>query len=109
MIFVNTSLDVALERNAERARKLDEPLVVQSWKDVQKNIGKFNNFFKQNFIFIDNNDACKIFNFSISLTEATPIENKELFLISFDISILCSKVSFFESFKFFIWWCWCFR
>ena len=57
MIFVNTSLDVALERNAERARKLDEPLVVQSWKDVQKNIGKFNNFFKQNFIIIDNNDA----------------------------------------------------
>ena len=54
-------------------------------------------------LFIDNNDACKIFNFSISLTEAIPIENKELFLISFDISILCSKVSFFESFKFFIW------
>ena len=57
MIFVNTSLDVALERNAERDRKLDEPLVVQSWKDVQKNIGKFNNFFKQNFIIVDNNDA----------------------------------------------------
>jgi len=57
MIFVNTSLDVALERNAERPRKLAEPLVVKSWKDVQKNIGKFNNFFKGNFIIIDNNDA----------------------------------------------------
>ena len=57
MIFVNTSLDVALQRNAERARKLAEPLVVQSWNDVQKNIGKFNNFFKGNFIIIDNNDA----------------------------------------------------
>ena len=57
MIFVNTSLDVALQRNADRARKLAEPLVVKSWNDVQKNIGKFNNFFKVNFIIIDNNDA----------------------------------------------------
>ena len=57
MIFVNTSLDVALQRNAERPRKLAEPLVVQSWNDVQKNIGKFNNYFQGNFIIIDNNDA----------------------------------------------------
>ena len=57
MIFVNTSLDVALQRNADRARKLAEPLVVKSWNDVQKNIGKFNNFFKGNFIIIDNNNA----------------------------------------------------
>ena len=57
MIFVNTSLDVALQRNADRARKLAEPLVVKSWNDVQKNIGKFNNYFKGNFIIIDNNDA----------------------------------------------------
>ena len=57
MIFVNTSLDVALQRNAERPRKLAEPLVVQSWNDVQKNIGKLNNYFQGNFIIIDNNDA----------------------------------------------------
>ena len=60
MIFVNTSLDVALQRNAERPRKLAEPLVVQSWNDVQKNIGKFNNYFQGNFIIIDNNDIGKI-------------------------------------------------
>ena len=57
MIFVNTSLDVALIRNAERSRSVPEPIVTQSWKDVQKNIGKFNNFFKSNFIIVDNNDA----------------------------------------------------
>ena len=57
MIFVNTSLDVALIRNAERSRSVPEPIVTQSWKDVQKNIGKFNNFFKANFIIVDNNDA----------------------------------------------------
>ena len=56
MIFVNTSLDVALKRNAERPRSLTEPVVVKSWKDVQANIGKFNNMFRQGFIVVDNND-----------------------------------------------------
>ena len=56
MIFVNTSLDVALERNEKRPRKLPEPLVVKSWNEVQKNIGKFSNLFKNRFIIVDNND-----------------------------------------------------
>ena len=56
MIFVNTSLDVALERNQKRPRKLPEPLVVKSWKNVQKNIGKFQNLFRDRFIIVDNND-----------------------------------------------------
>ena len=57
MIFVNTSLDVALERNAKRARSVPEPLVVKSWKSVQSNIGKFSQYFRQNFVVVDNNDA----------------------------------------------------
>ena len=56
MIFVNTSLDVALQRNKERDRSVPEPLAVKSWNAVQRNIGKFSNFFKGNFIIIDNND-----------------------------------------------------
>ena len=56
MIFVNTSLDVALQRNQERDRTLPEKIVVKSWKDVQSNIGKFSNLFKGKFIIIDNND-----------------------------------------------------
>ena len=56
MIFVNTSLDVALQRNEERPRKLPESLVVKSWNEVQKNIGKFQNLFRQTFIIVDNND-----------------------------------------------------
>ena len=56
MIFVNTSLDVALERNQMRPRSIPEKIVTQSWKDVQKNIGKFSNFFKGRFIIVDNND-----------------------------------------------------
>ena len=57
MIFVNTSLDVALQRNATRARSVAEPIVVKSWKDVQGNIGKFSNMFRSGFIVVDNNDA----------------------------------------------------
>ena len=57
MIFVNTSLDVALKRNAERPRSVAEPIVVKSWKDVQANIGKFSNMFRSGMIIVDNNDA----------------------------------------------------
>ena len=57
MIFVNTSLDTALERNAKRDRSVPEDIVVKSWKDVQSNIGKFSQQFKQNFIVVDNNDS----------------------------------------------------
>ena len=55
MIFVNTSLDVALERNALRSRSVPESVVVKSWRDVQTNIGKFNNHFKSEMIIVDNN------------------------------------------------------
>ena len=57
MIFVNTSLDVALQRNAERPRSVPESIVIKSWKDVQANLGKFNNFFGAGMIIVDNNDA----------------------------------------------------
>ena len=57
MIFVNTSLDVALERNAKRDRSVPESIAVRSWKDVQSNIGKFSQHFRQNFVVVDNNDA----------------------------------------------------
>ena len=57
MIFVNTSLDVALQRNAARSRSLAEPIVVKSWKDVQANIGTFSNMFRAGFIVVDNNNA----------------------------------------------------
>jgi predicted kinase len=54
MIFVNTSLEVALKRNAERDRTLPENLVTQIWKDCQNNLGKFQSMFSGNFIIVDN-------------------------------------------------------
>ena len=60
MIFVNTSLDVALQRNAERARTVPEKIAVQSWKAVQSNMGKFSQHFRRNMIIVDNNEISKL-------------------------------------------------
>ena len=58
MIFVNTSLEVALERNAKRERTVPEYITRTSWQSVQNNIGKFQNFFGMgNFIVVDNNKS----------------------------------------------------
>ncbi len=58
MLFVNTSLDVALQRNEMRTRKLDATDVENMWKAVQENMGKFQLLFgRRNFILIDNNSA----------------------------------------------------
>ena len=54
MIFVNTSLEVAQKRNQERDRILPPKLLQKSWEDVQKNLGRFQNLFKQNFLIVDN-------------------------------------------------------
>ena len=57
MIFVNTSLDTAIERNNKRDRKLPLDIVKTYWNNVQSNIGKFQRLFgRKNFIVIDNND-----------------------------------------------------
>jgi len=58
MIFVNTSLDTAQERNRMRSRTLPEKQVEAMWKEVQKNIGKFQSLFgTSGMIIVDNNDA----------------------------------------------------
>jgi hypothetical protein len=55
MIFVNTSLEVALANNKQRKRVVPEKLAMNMWKQVQSNIGKFQQFFgPKNFIIVDN-------------------------------------------------------
>ena len=56
MVFVNTSMDVALQRNAMRDRSVPESVVIKAWKNVQANIGTFNQHFKGTMIIVDNND-----------------------------------------------------
>ena len=56
MVFVNTSLEVALERNANRPRTLPEYIVQKSWKGVQANMGAFQRIFgTTKMLIIDNN------------------------------------------------------
>ena len=58
MIFVNTSLDTAQERNKMRKRTLPEKQVQVMWNEVQQNIGKFQRLFGgSSMIIVDNNDA----------------------------------------------------
>jgi predicted kinase len=60
MVFVNTSLEVALERNKNRPRSIPEYIVKDSWNGVQANIGKFQRIFSPNrFLIIDNNKSEK--------------------------------------------------
>ena len=55
MIFVNTSLEVALARNAKRERSVPEYITRKSWEQVQSNIGKFQNLFGLgNMLIVDN-------------------------------------------------------
>ena len=54
MVFVNTSLEVAKERNLKRDRVLPDNLLTKSWQDVQNNLGKFQNLFGNNFRIVDN-------------------------------------------------------
>ena len=54
MVFVNTSLEVAKERNKNRDRVLSDKLLTKSWNDVQNNLGKFQNLFGGNFRIVDN-------------------------------------------------------
>ena len=60
MIFVNTSLDVALERNKNRPRSIPDYIVTKSWQGVQANIGQFQRVFSPNkMLIIDNNSSDK--------------------------------------------------
>lgn len=57
MVFVNTSLEVALERNNARPRKLPKDMVTKMWDEVQQNLGKFQRLFKsKRFEIVDNSE-----------------------------------------------------
>ena len=57
MVFVNTDLETAQERNQKRDRTLPADVVEQMWRQVQNNIGKFQRYFKNNMYIIDNSDG----------------------------------------------------
>ena len=55
MLFVNTSLEVAQQRNTKRDRSIPSDMVTNMWKQVQDNIMKFQQMFgAPNFFVVDN-------------------------------------------------------
>ena len=55
MLFVNTSEDVAQERNLKRARSIPSEMVSKMWRAVQNNLMKFQQVFgAANFHVVDN-------------------------------------------------------
>ena len=80
MVFVNTSLEVALHRNEQRARSVKPTLVKKSWQDVQNNMRKFQNYFgASNFFIVDNNgfeeDMLEISTKHIRKAISSPVNN----------------------------------
>ena len=57
MIFVNTSLDIALQQNQDRARKLPDDVIHKTWEEVQGIKDGLANLFPGGFVEIINNRA----------------------------------------------------
>ena len=56
MIFVNTNIETAVARDEKRERTLGAQ-ITPMWQAVQKNIGRFQNLFRQNMFIVDNSDG----------------------------------------------------
>ena len=65
MIFVNTSLQVAIDRNNKRPRKLPEDVLSQMWFSCQNNLGHFQNIFGNNFKIVDRTKSSEPINKSV--------------------------------------------
>ena len=78
MVFVNTSLDVALKRNQNRPRSIPDYIVTNSWNGVQRNIGQFQRIFSPNrMLIVDNNRSEKEL-VSITLNTASKFIRSQL-------------------------------
>ena len=76
MIFVNTTLPVALERNQTRSRTIPEYIVKKSWEGVQSNIGKFQRLFGlSKMVIVDNNKSDKEL-VTITLNSCSKVVNR---------------------------------
>jgi len=57
MVFVNTDLKVALQRNEKRARKVPEDIVKKAWQEVNQNLGRYQSLFGgSNMLIVDNSE-----------------------------------------------------
>ena len=83
MIFVNTDMDTALDRNRQRERSLPDADVEKYWIAVQSNVGKFQQMFgKGKFLVVDNSqgkdyqkETLRAYRDATKFTKA-PVDNK---------------------------------
>ncbi len=59
MVFVNTPLEKALERNDNRSRKLPHDIVTDSWNNAQVAMQEYKRFFGNNFVEVVNDKDVK--------------------------------------------------
>ena len=57
MIFVQTALDVALERQKQRERQMPNYILVNSWKETQSHKSKYKRLFGSNYVEVENNKS----------------------------------------------------
>jgi hypothetical protein len=76
--MVNTTLEVAKQRNASRDRTVPDEIIVKSWNAIQQNIGKFSQLFGSDFFVVDNNNELnmKQLNRIENLTLNSPLKNR---------------------------------
>lgn len=82
MLYVNTSLEVAQQRNLERKRSLQPAMVKSMWNEVQNNMMQFQQIFgAQNFLIVDNSggleDPQRSKNFNVVDKELRKFLNSE--------------------------------
>ena len=66
MVFVNTTLEVAIKRNQERPRSVPDAIVIQSHKQIQKAIPVLKNIFgSKNFVLVDNSKEAEDVNVKV--------------------------------------------
>ena len=68
-VFVNTSLETALDRNSKRERSLRESIVTRTWENVQENIDFYKELFGNDFFQIDTDNIGQFDVLPLSFTE----------------------------------------
>lgn len=83
MIFVNTDLDTAIDRDKARSRTLGKDQISPMWRAVQNNIGQFQQHFRHNMFIVDNStdadyksQTMNVYKKMMSWTRSAPTTNK---------------------------------
>ena len=57
LLFVNTDMETAIERNSKRSRTVAPDVVETIWKQTQANLGRFQNYFGNNLFIVDSSNT----------------------------------------------------